>query len=97
METYAVSEIEDEKKIGENQFWPKIQFFGLDEKPEKYQTRDICPTQDPEVAADLDRQLDILISGSFTFILPSYASSIKWIADVRYLLECSGRVGCICY
>jgi hypothetical protein len=49
--------------VEENQFFPKIEFYGLDEKPLKYPTRDICPVQDPIIAAELDRRLDVLIQG----------------------------------
>ena len=64
LEVFSVHEVKDASNIRENQFWPLIEFLGSDEKPETYPTRDICPVQDPEVAAELDTQLDLLIAGS---------------------------------
>lgn len=64
LEVFSVEEIKDATKIRENQFWPHIEFSGSDKKPETYPTRDICPVQDPDVAAELDAQLDLLIAGS---------------------------------
>lgn len=43
---------------------PTIEFYGNDEKLDKYPTRDICPVQDPKVAEILDGQLDALIKGN---------------------------------
>ena len=54
-------------RIKEHQFWPKIEFCGIDDKPLKYPTRDICPVQDPLIAAELDRQLDALIQRKLLF------------------------------
>lgn len=68
LEVFSVEEIKDATKISENQFWPRIEFLGSDDKPETYPTRDICPVQDPEVAAELDAQLDVLIAGSQQFL-----------------------------
>ncbi len=55
--------------LEENQFFPKIEFYRIDEKPLKYPTRDICPVQDPLISAELDRRLDVLIQGQNTFYL----------------------------
>ena len=55
--------------LEENQFFPKIEFYGIDEKPLKYPTRDICPVQDPLIAAELDRRLDVLIQGHVRTLL----------------------------
>lgn len=62
LEEFNVQEIKDPMNLPENKFWPRIEFVGSDEKPETYATRDICPAQDPKVAAELDAQLDALIA-----------------------------------
>lgn len=69
LEVFSVQEIKDPTKIRENQFWPQIEFLGSDEKPETYPTRDICPVQDPKVAAELDAQLDVLIAGLTIYLI----------------------------
>jgi len=51
------------------EFLPKIEFNGIDEQPLKYPTRDICPIQDPLVAAELDAQIDALIKGNIYSLL----------------------------
>ncbi len=71
-ETFSVKETESALNIRNNQFWPRIEFVGHDEKPERYPTRDICPVQDPSVAAELDAQLDVLIAGTFFPIIFSF-------------------------
>ena len=48
-----------------DEFWPRVEFAGIDEKPSKYPTRGICPAQDPEIAKDLDNRLEVLIKRTF--------------------------------
>ncbi|XP_057378320.1 histone deacetylase 6-like [Daphnia carinata] len=64
LEEFNVQEIKDPMNLPEDKFWPRIEFVGSDEKPETYATRDICPAQDPKVAAELDAQLDDLIAST---------------------------------
>lgn len=66
---FDTQQIKDAKSINVKQFWPRIEFLGNDEKPDRYPTRDICPVQDPDVAASLDAQLDAIIAGTFPIVL----------------------------
>lgn len=65
LETFSVKETENASSC---QFLPRIEFVGYDEKPLRYPTRDICPVQDPSVAAELDAQLDILITSTVVYL-----------------------------
>lgn len=60
--------------LASNQFWPRIDFLWTEEKPEKYETRGICPAQDPSTFAELDARLDALIQGT-SLNVPQYRVS----------------------
>jgi len=64
------------------QFWPQIEFNWTDERAERYQTRGICPTQDPHVFAELDARLDVLIKGT-SLEVPQHRLSVvrTWQSD----------------
>lgn len=73
-EKYAVETTSTHKGLKDGKFCPSIEFYGNDDKPEKYPTRDICPVQDPAVTAILDKELDKLIKGTFLFFSLNYSS-----------------------
>ena len=89
METFSLEQVKEPfTGIVADQFWPRIEFCGLDEKPERYQTRGICPTQDPVIAHQLDLQLDALISKT-SLDVPKHRVShlLDKVPDVPELLN----------
>lgn len=63
-DTFRVNQVKGQSGVSGVQFWPVIQFFGNDEKPDRYQTRGICPAQDENVARQMDSRLNALIGAT---------------------------------
>lgn len=96
LEMFDANDIKDAKNVGNNQFWPGIEFRGNDDKPDKYPTRDICPVQDPNIAALLDVQLNEIIAGNEYVLLP-FTTVISLINEFlnRYFIERSAISCCV--
>lgn len=79
---FSVTEVGDPSGVSNDQYFlPRIEFHGMDEQPSKYQTRGICPVQDPAVAAELDAQLDDLIKSN-TSVMAEKHSVISFLSFI---------------
>ena len=76
LESFSVTETSP-ASLASNQFWPRIDFLWTEDKPEKYETRGICPAQDPSTFAELDARLDALIQGTSLNVAPYRVSFVS--------------------